>query len=181
MFLQQKNRHSTVTDVRLGEVMGEKTSVVRCSQYFPPSGNPRLSPYRDFSASGGALSRTPIRRALPGLRQRPSDACEKFGWFWALTISELGTPRAICGLAGDSAVPLAGLLPPIPDNFVFSRNRWLVLLAFLGLFLRPTTIPASFHDVHALVHSICPRFLSDDRGHGGRFLGVGISEAHEVC
>ena len=160
--------------------MGEKTSVARRSQYFPPSGNPRLSPYRDFCVRRRLVPH-PDPTSLPGLRQRPSDACEKFGWFWALTISDLGTPRAICGLAGDSAVPLAGLLPPIPENFVFSRNRWLVLLAFLGLFLRPTTIPASFHDVHALVHSICPRFLSDDRGHGGRFLGVGISEAHEVC
>ena len=108
----------------------------------------------DFSASNGASSPHPDPSVFTEVEHKVRSILqESLDRFAASTTTNVGTARATCGLAGGTVIALAGLLPPITENFVFSRNRWLRLLAFPGLWLGLTIILASMHGVRILTRS----------------------------
>ena len=115
-------------------------------------------PNHDFSASSGALSPHPDPTVFTEVEDKVRSILqESLDRFAASTITNVGTARATCGLAGGTVIALAGLLPPIAENFVFSRNRWLRLLAFPGLWLGLTIVIASLHGVRVSIHYPSPR------------------------
>ena len=115
-------------------------------------------PNHDFSASNGASSPHPDPSVFTEVEDKVRSILqESLDRFAASTITNVGTARATCGLAGGTVIALAGLLPPIAENFVFSRNRWLRLLAFPGLWLGLTIILASLHGVRISAYSPRPR------------------------
>ena len=114
--------------------------------------------HHDLSPSNAALSPHPDPSVFTEVEHNVRSILqESLDRFAASTITNVGTARATCGLAGGTVIALAGLLPPIADNFVFSRNRWLRLLAFPGLWLGLTIILASLHGVRIPTHSPRPR------------------------
>lgn len=105
-------------------------------------------PNRDCSASSGALSPHPDPAVFSHVEhQVRSMLQESLSRFANSTISNVGTSRATCGLVGGTVIALAGFIPPAAENFALSRNRWLRILAFPGLWIGLTIILASLHGV----------------------------------
>ena len=132
-----------------------------------------LGPFHAPSLSADSLTR-PLNRGCPvssgTLSPHPDPAVfaevedkvrsmlqESLDRFANSTITNVGTARATCGLIGGTVIALAGFLPPIAENFVLSRVRWLRFLAFPGLWLGLTIVLASLHGVRIPPHSLCPR------------------------
>ena len=105
-------------------------------------------PNRDVSASSGALSPHPDPAVFSEVEENVRSALEEsLDRFAASTITNVGTARAVCGLVGGTFIALAGFLPPVAENFALSRNRWLRLLAFPGLWFGLTIVLASLRGV----------------------------------
>ena len=111
-------------------------------------------PNRDYSVSSGALSPHPDPAVFSEVEENVRSMLqESLGRFANSTITNVGTARATCGTVGGIAIALAGFLPPIADNFALSRNRWLRIVAFPGLWLGLTIVLASLHGVCISLHS----------------------------
>jgi hypothetical protein len=72
---------------------------------------------------------------------------ESLDRFVKATFNNVGTRRALCGIVGGSVIALAGSVPPVVENFMTGRERWLRLLAFPGLWLGLTIFFASLNGV----------------------------------
>lgn len=111
-------------------------------------------PNRDYSASSGPLSPHPDPAVFVQVEdQVRSMLQESLTRFANSTVTNVGTARATCGLVGGTLIALLGFLPPIAENFVLSKNRWLRIIAFPGLWLGLTIVLASLHGVCILTHS----------------------------
>jgi hypothetical protein len=67
--------------------------------------------------------------------------------FVAAAYSNVGSNRAICGTIGGIAIAILGTLPPVIDNVLTGKSRWLRLTAFPALWLGLIIIIASLHGV----------------------------------
>ena len=103
---------------------------------------------RDCSASSGALSPHPDPAVFSHVEdQVRSMLQESLTRFANSTISNVGTSRATCGLIGGTLIALVGFVPAVAENFASSKNSWLRILAFPGLWLGLTIILASLRGV----------------------------------
>ncbi|KAF9779623.1 hypothetical protein BJ322DRAFT_367307 [Thelephora terrestris] len=108
---------------------------------------------RDCSASSGALSPHPDPAVFSHVEdQVRSMLQESLSRFANSTISNVGTSRATCGLIGGTLIALVGFVPPVAENFAFSKNRWLRILAFPGLWLGLTIILASLRGICMMIY-----------------------------
>lgn len=117
-------------------------------------------PNRDYSVSSGALSPHPDPAVFSDVEERVRSVLqESLDRFANSTVTNVGTARATCGTVGGIVIALAGFLPPIAENFAFSRSRWLRIVAFPGLWLGITIVLASLHGVCILHRSPRPTNL----------------------
>ena len=126
------------------------------SDILGPFHTPSLSSVslNNFSASTGALSPHPDPAVFAEVEEKVRSMLqESLDRFAMSTVTNVGTARATCGTIGGTVIALAGFLPPIAENFALSRNRWLRLLAFPGLWLGLTIVLASLHGVRIPPHS----------------------------
>ncbi|KAF9645755.1 hypothetical protein BDM02DRAFT_417328 [Thelephora ganbajun] len=110
-------------------------------------------PNHDHSVSSGALSPHPNPAVFSEVEDKVRSMLqESLDRFANSTITNVGTARATCGLVGGTVIALAGFLPPIAENLALSKNRWLRVLAFPGLWLGLTIVLASLRGVCMMIY-----------------------------